>query len=456
MNGNVKLLIDELEALKVTIRSASFDSSTFDQQHGWNQVYLGRLDVERFVENFINKLIGYHSENVPNSFSDVISSHITNINRLNINAKNYFTNNASHLIHFVPSLLITLYAIESEVNAELFSFENIESEKLLPKNLSRRLRATKSRIDNLDINSENIQDKIKIINEAHEAAESLPTDLEELRDAKKELNSLLKMAKKELEQTKKEISQIKEDSAIFKSESKTSCDDAKIQINKIEELKVLADALVNQCDDALQITTTQGLAAGFDQKANQLKNSIWIWIVGLLIALISGYFIGSDRVDAFTEVLNKDLTSGQAILHTVMSIFSIGGPLWLAWISTQQINQRFKLSEDYAYKATVAKSFTGFKKFAGKFDEETEKRLFNSALDRFDEMPLRLLSAKDYSSPWQEFTDSDVFKRAMNLVPALAGEAGKFAGKVNLKGKIPSVEMSIPKVTSLTKSIADD
>ncbi|MEH8155274.1 hypothetical protein Q4S47_21085, partial [Aeromonas caviae] len=37
--------------------------------------------------------------------------------------------------------------------------------------------------------------------------------------------------------------------------------------------------LVEQCDDALQITTTQGLAAGFDQKAKELQKSIWVWII---------------------------------------------------------------------------------------------------------------------------------------------------------------------------------
>lgn len=456
MNNNIKLLIDTLESLLSTIERATFNKIPFDQQHGWNQVYLDQKDVANFIKNLINKLKSYSSENITDGFSSTVESHINNINRLNNSAQSYFTNNASHLIHFVPSIFITLYAVESEINNELFSFENIESEKLLPKNLARNLRATKSRLDRFYIESQDIHAKIKTINDAHEAAESLPTDLEDLRDAKQELNALLKMAKKEFEQTKKEIIQIKEDSAILKSEIKATNDECNISTNEINNLKISADALVAQCDDALQITTTQGLAAGFDQKANQLKSSIWVWIAGLLVALISAYLIGSERVNALTEVLNKDITSGQAILHTVMAIISIGGPLWLAWMSTQQINQRFKLSEDYAYKATVAKSFTGFKKFAGKFDEETEKRLFNSTLDRFDEMPLRLLSTKDYSSPWHEFTDSEIFKQAIRTVPALAIEAGKFADKVNLKRTVPIKDSISPKVTPIQKTVGDE
>ncbi|TOE59056.1 hypothetical protein CGJ39_22930 [Vibrio parahaemolyticus] len=192
---------------------------------------------------------------------------------------------------------------------------------------------------------------------------------------------------------------------------------------------------MEQCDDALQITTTQGLAAGFDQKAKELKNSIWVWIIGLLIALGAGAYIGAERVDSLTNALTQELSAGQAILHTIMSVFSIGGPLWLAWISTQQINQRFKLSEDYAYKATVAKSYTGFNKHAGRFDDETAERLFNSTLDRLDEMPLRLVEGKDYNSPWHEFLDSDTTKEAVKAFPGLLKEINRYAQQT--KRKVP-------------------
>uniref|UniRef100_UPI0025B6CE63 hypothetical protein n=1 Tax=Aeromonas caviae TaxID=648 RepID=UPI0025B6CE63 len=195
------------------------------------------------------------------------------------------------------------------------------------------------------------------------------------------------------------------------SDHNTICGSNRTKCPKNVRDLTLASSLVEQCDDALQITTTQGLAAGFDQKAKELQKSIWVWIIGLLVALAFGIGIGSSRVADFTEALKGDLTAGQAILHTIISIFSIGGPLWLAWISTQQINHRFKLSEDYSYKATVAKAFTGFRKISEDFNQETSERLFNSTLDRFDEMPLRLVSGKDYNSPWHEFIDSEAFNR---------------------------------------------
>ena len=78
---------------------------------------------------------------------------------------------------------------------------------------------------------------------------------------------------------------------------------------------------------------------------------------------------------------------------------------------------------------------TGFKKFAERFDQKTEEQLFDSTLDRLDEMPLRLIEGKDYNSPWHEFVDSESFKTAMAMFPTLAKEAGKFANKTSLKGK---------------------
>ncbi|KAF7766236.1 hypothetical protein PUND_a2031 [Pseudoalteromonas undina] len=346
--------------------------------------------------------------------------------------------------------MLTLQVIFSDIDYELFSYENIKDKKLLPRGLAVRLRSTKANLDKIDESSGSLKEKIDIINEAHEAAESLPTDLASLQEAKRELTAMISAANTELNITKKELSSLKEETLVLQSEAKKACEEVELLKEKATSSAKEASKLVEECDDALQITTTQGLAAGFDQKANELKKSIWIWIVGLLIALGAGAWVGAERVNAFTEVLTNELTAGQAILHTIMSIFSIGGPLWLAWISTQQINQRFKLSEDYSYKATVAKSFTGFKKFAERFDPSTEERLFNSTLDRLDEMPLRLIEGKDYNSPWHEFTDSDSFKTAITTFPNLAKEAGRFANRTDLKNKSKqskkTIKQSEPKI----------
>jgi len=434
MDENLSLFIKSLESLKKTIDEASINETGF-QAHGWNQVHLSKEHISYILSNQISKLESYGEKEVTKGFSNTINSHIEKIDLLNTTSKSYFTNNAQYLLHSVPGILHTLQVIFSDVDYELFSYENIQDKKLLPRGLAVRLRSASANLDKIDESSDDLKGKIEVINEAHEAAESLPTDLASLKEAKRELASLISAASNEFDKAKKQLTSLKEETIVLKNEAKKSTEEVELLKEQASFSANEASKLVEECDDALQITTTQGLAAGFDQKAKELKRSIWVWIVGLLIALGAGALIGAERVDAFTQVLENELTAGQAILHTVMSIFSIGGPLWLAWISTQQINQRFKLSEDYYYKATVAKSFTGFKKFAERFDPSTEERLFNSTLDRLDEMPLRLIEGKDYNSPWHEFTDSDSFKTATSMFPTLAKEAGKFANKANLKKK---------------------
>lgn len=451
MNKELSKLIDTLESLKQTLDSKSITDANLSS-HGWNQVHITKVDLLNYLSNHINQLKCYKENSIPKGLEQSIGNHIANVNNLEKQAKSYFTNTPSHLISFVPVILLTLHTIFDDINHELFSYENIQEKKLLPRSLSNRLRGIRNSVDSLEQSKQSLKSKIDVINDAHEAAESLPTDLASLKDAKAELRKTLEASKKEVEELKGDVEKAKDDALILKSKIESDFNEVNKIVIDIKAKSENADLLVQNCDDALQIATTQGLAAGFDQKAQELRRSIWVWIVGLLIALFSGAWIGSDRVDAFTLALTQDITAGQAILHTIMSVFSIGGPLWLAWISTRQINHRFKLSEDYSYKATVAKSFTGFKKFAERFDSATEERLFNSTLDRFDELPLRLVEDKDHSSPWHEFTDSEAFKEAVKTVPTLAKEVAKFASKAKLKRKPQArPEHSEPKIVPAVK-----
>ena len=80
------------------------------------------------------------------------------------------------------------------------------------------------------------------------------------------------------------------------------------------------------------------------------------------------------------------------------------------------------------------------------------------SLHRFDEMPLRLVSGKDYNSPWHEFIDSEAFKKAIDMVPSLAKEAGRFAESTKLNKKIPTpkTDDGIVKEKTVEKSAANE
>lgn len=428
MHESLQKLHDDVDLLITTIKAANINRSSF-QEHGWNQLSLDKNYIEYLAYNFLSdiKLVGGKGfEQAVNEHSDYLLSTATHVEKLTNNLKTYLTDNANHLLHSGPNSVIAILALHSDFKSTFLKWEAVQENKLLPQNLSRRLKATEARITNLNQTSAHIEDKVTMIQEAYDAAESLPTYLQEIADGKKELEARLKKA----DDTLRKI-ELAEASAQASLEcNKKYLEQAKTNTNETESLK-------EKCDDNLQITTTQGLAAGFDQKARSLSDSIKYWVGGLIVALCSGAFFGGEQVQKLSQILNSEtqISTGAAIIHVLLAMFSIGGPLWFAWLATQQINQRFKLSEDYDYKATVAKSYTGFSKHATRFDEQTAERLFNSTLDRLDEMPLRLVEGKDYNSPWHEFLDSEAFKKALDMVPELADKASKFASRTQLKDK---------------------
>ena len=71
-------------------------------------------------------------------------------------------------------------------------------------------------------------------------------------------------------------------------------------------------------------------------------------------------------------------------------------------MATKQIQERFKLSQDYAFKANVAKAYEGYRREAVRFDSKIEERLFVAALQRLEQEPLRLVDPKTYPSPYHE------------------------------------------------------
>lgn len=438
MHTKISELIISLENLYDSIVEKKLPGENFTASFGWNYPSISIHNITDTIINITERLNKYTSPDIPKEFEDSVDSLIEDLNKQTDIVKQYLVHDAGRINTIVPSILFLLQIISCDIETQLYSWDQIDNKKLIPKNLKNRIRALNLQLETLEGDCENISGKVNTINSAYETAESLPAVIQDLNDARDKLASTIKEARDDINKYRNEISEIKDNISITKSKSNTMHDEIKHWLAETESHAKNASSLVSQCDDALQITTTQGLAAGFDQKAKELQNSIWVWIIGLLVALAFGIGIGSSRVADFTEALKGDLTAGQAILHTIISIFSIGGPLWLAWISTQQINHRFKLSEDYSYKATVAKAFTGFRKISEGFNQETSERLFNSTLDRFDEMPLRLVSGKDYNSPWHEFIDSEAFKKAIDMVPSLAKEAGRFAESTKLNRKIPT------------------
>jgi hypothetical protein len=157
---------------------------------------------------------------------------------------------------------------------------------------------------------------------------------------------------------------------------------------------------------------------------------MWFWVVGLVIALLAGGYFGAQRLQTLIDMF-KDPNQSPSILYPnlLISLLSIGAPIWFAWLSTKQIGQRFRLSEDYAFKAAISRAYEGFRREAARIDPEMEARLLASALSRLDEQPLRLVETESHGSPWQEMMNSDLVKQAIKTVPAFTEQVKDLAGK---------------------------
>ena len=157
---------------------------------------------------------------------------------------------------------------------------------------------------------------------------------------------------------------------------------------------------------------------------------MWFWIVGLLVALSAGSIFGSIQLRSLLNMLDGPGAPGSVIvLNALLSFLSIGAPVWFAWLATKQIGQRFRLAEDYAFKAAVSRAYEGFRRETARFDKDMEEKLLASALTRLDELPLRLLEAQSYGSPWHELASSEVMKKAMREVPGFPGQVRALANK---------------------------
>ncbi|MFP1453589.1 hypothetical protein ACLB1N_32515 [Escherichia coli] len=109
-----------------------------------------------------------------------------NINHIN-------NGNASVQQTAIPSYVISMLYISHRIN-DLFSFERLKDRNLLPKQILRRLELYNSGISAIAAETGNIEEKIKTINEAYDAAENLPTTVKMLRETNDEVKNVYNSA----------------------------------------------------------------------------------------------------------------------------------------------------------------------------------------------------------------------------------------------------------------------
>jgi hypothetical protein len=245
----------------------------------------------------------------------------------------------------------------------------------------------------LDSISSQLKEKAKVIDDTYDSIDDTRMLLQKLEVVKKDIEDFpesLKTAKENVETLEGYKRTAKKDSEEL---SKHENDSKKI---------------VEKCEAVLQLSTSHGLASAFEAQKQSLQKSMNWWVVGLLFALVAGGFIGHLRFETFTTLMyNKEIQPLFLTFNFVLSALSLGAPLWIVWLATSQITQKFRLSEDYAFKAAISKAFEGYMIKAEKLDAQSKDthfaaQLFKSALTRLDEPPLNQIEKKIYATPWSQ------------------------------------------------------
>ncbi|WP_170593056.1 hypothetical protein [Ruegeria arenilitoris] len=326
------------------------------------------------------------------------------------------------------------------------NWAEVKTKGYIPRDLARKIGSIEKRLADLSPRTESLQEKIGAIEAAHDAAEQLPTDMEELRRNNEELRKLLSEAQKTT-------------ALIVNNLEKTKSVRTEVEgLHKVTaDLADQSQHLVEKCDENYRITTSAGLAGAFETRSKSLTKTGWVWVFLLAAALGCAVGIGYFRLEAYEDLLRTSASTSVILLNLLVTVLGVGGPIWLAWLSTKNIGQSFKLAEDYAFKASISKAYEGYRKEAVNLDQEFAKQLFGSALTRLDELPSRFISPADHNSPLQEMLDNPTIKEFLSKFPEMKEQLVRFmvdqksaatatagavvataAGKARPNGKAPS------------------
>ncbi|EOI5719716.1 hypothetical protein ACMS1V_001671 [Cronobacter dublinensis] len=433
MNEKLNDLKEKLNNLHTAISSINFPQQDFIDVNNYQYPFLHSEDLVYFPKMLYEK-IGRMTKFEPSENDvEIIDSIIYSLDKaqLNLNHLNHSSTNISGPA--IASYLVSMLYISAELN-ELFSFEILNNKELLPKKIINRLGLYQSNLQVIGERMGDLEGKIDTINEAYDAAESLPTTLKSLRETNEEINQLNESSEKNansiggiLEQAKyesKEINEIK--TAVTQLHNNV----AKEAGDYLNELKIKAQGYIDKCEEAFRTTTSKGLAGAFEDKAKKLNASIRLWVAGLITALGAGAVVGYTRLHALEAYLSNPNASGiKLTIQLILSMLSVGAPLWFAWLATKQIGQRFRLAEDYEFKASVSKAYEGYRREALQLDSDFSQRLFGNALTRLEEPPLRFVEETAHSSPIMEMLSSDGFR---NLVEKGGDKMDVILGKAGL------------------------
>ncbi|WP_374245750.1 hypothetical protein [Zoogloea sp.] len=371
------------------------NETKFSDHWGWQAPPLGKIDLSYMASSLADRIrsvdwsLATETEEI---FSD-------------LSAKvEWLTQNTIPNLWSGPqaaeAVVCFLTCLDAQISA-LISPEQIRSSLFLPAALKKYVTAANLRLEHATKSIDGIEAKVAAINAAFDTAERLPSTHAELAIALAEVDKAAKGAEK------------------LNAKSAATSDTLDALKIRLETTESEAQATLSKVREAYRAATSQGLAQAFSDKSKSLNKSMLVWVLVLLGALVVAGLLSHDRFPEILKALDGRPDWGLVLLRLALGALTIAPAVWVAWVATKQIGQRFRLAEDYAYKAALSTAYEGYRAEASRLDPLFEAQLFATALGRLDELPLRLVERDVHGSPWHELVSSAEFKSAVENFPDL-------------------------------------
>ena len=402
MDAVLKALHGDLTTLASNLKTAIPSNEPLSVAHGaWNLPGITRDELVSVVETLLETISKVEGDDEPAN-STLLADYRRRIAFLTANTvPQIWGGNGGQAL---SALLTTLDGLRRALEPETVDTEEVAAKlaaaRTLAKTVGVRVRALDATLSSLEPKASSLGEMVARIEAANATADQLPVDLVALEEATQSIGEMRAEAEAERLEVGECLRKINQ------------------AMSDLEARRIEAESIVAKCGKAYAITTSHGLAAAFSERSKSLSTSMWIWVIGLIVALALGSILGTGQLKGLADLMKEPNVGSMAIaVNLVLALLSVGSTVWFAWVATKQIGQRFRLAEDYGFKASVSRAYEGYRREAESIDEEFVSRLFSSALSRLDEQPLRLVETATHGSPWHEAASSEVIKKALANVP---------------------------------------
>ncbi|MBY0446604.1 MAG: hypothetical protein K2Q15_15520 [Burkholderiales bacterium] len=405
MHSTLVALSDELKSHITTLDQYIPNEGPFTITYGWNCPSISKGDLHDVIHRAIEQIEQFDGQLISDT-TTVIEQLTAKLLALRTHTLPQFPSGNYPTV--LQPYILSLLHIEQLLRVALPdpSVAECADYVLKAKALRKKLEGLESRVNELDPNIHDLGSKVARILAADEAATSLPADLDDLDD--------LRQAKQEIIRLQNE-SNLHYMTMVQEGGHRSSSLDDKLNAcqaikETMEQQSVESQTLLKQLRELHRIGTSTVLAGAFQQRANSLGNSVYAWLFILLCALLGAMYVGHERAQIISTLLqDPKIPALNLLIQTLLMVLSVGPAVWLSWVATKQISQRFKLAEDYSFKASIGNAYEGYRKEAVDLDGDFRRKLFTSTLDRLDEQPLRVMEIENYGSPVQEVATSSGF-----------------------------------------------